>query len=404
VSALDPTRTSGPWSAFEALGDALGRRWHAAAHDARAFPALAAAALAEARLSERIDFEALTRALLARERLPTQTSLGEDFGEPPVCVYAGESFYIEVLFWLDGLVAIHQHSFSGAFMVLHGSSLETTYRFHEERRVNAATRVGRLEPRDAELLERGAIRPIHAGAELIHATFHLDTPTVSVVVRTHHDAEAGPQLNYQRPGLASDPFHQRAFATKRMQLLRMLQRCGSPSFEAQLEEVLAGADLPLALALVQALDEPGTERVLAAARRVHGAAVEILVPVLAEAARKRTLTALRRRTTDPELRFFLALLLNVARGSDVLRLVAARYPGPDPRDTVVGWVRRLALVDDEGWHALLRVLLDGEREPRHIRARLGDHARRYPTDFALAAEILALRALAPFQDLLGDGG
>jgi hypothetical protein len=44
-------------------------------------------------------------------------------------VYAGRRFYVEVVFWAEGTTAIHQHSFSGAFQVLVGSSIHTLYGF-----------------------------------------------------------------------------------------------------------------------------------------------------------------------------------------------------------------------------------------------------------------------------------
>jgi hypothetical protein len=68
-------------------------------------------------------------------------------------------FYIQLLFWMDGTTAIHQHEFSGAFHVMHGSSIHAHYEFEKAQPVTPYLRVGNVKMKKMEILE---IRPHRA--------------------------------------------------------------------------------------------------------------------------------------------------------------------------------------------------------------------------------------------------
>jgi hypothetical protein len=51
---------------------------------------------------------------------------------------------------------------------------------------------------------------------------------------------------------------------------------------------------------------------------------------------------------NPEHRFFLALLINVQNRADILALVARRFPGSSPIDTILGWAEELVEPNDFG--------------------------------------------------------
>jgi hypothetical protein len=191
---------------FRDLGLTILDRWQRADFDGRAFPDIAVAALRERPPSDHVAPMDVVRWVHEAPRLVPQADIETRFGQPPITVFASERFYIDVLFWVDGTTTIHQHRFSGAFHVMEGSSLQSTYRFATERRYSQYLLAGKLELLDVELLTRGDVRAIHAGSELVHALFHLDRPSVSVVVRTRADDFAGPQYTYSRAGLAFDPF------------------------------------------------------------------------------------------------------------------------------------------------------------------------------------------------------
>src|SRR6266853_5529160 len=142
--------------------------------------------------------------------------------QPPLTVYSGRDFRIEVLFWVQGVPAIHQHSFSGAFHVMHGSSLQTLWEFELREQVAMRLALGRVSLKKAELLRKGDSRSIIAGQRLIHSTFHLDRPSLTVVVRTLGEADKQPQYAYLPPTIAYDPFGDIPSVKRRTQLLRML--------------------------------------------------------------------------------------------------------------------------------------------------------------------------------------
>lgn len=170
---------------FVDLGRRVRERWQAADFSLAAFPDIAQAALEENPPAKRVGLTALTRAFLRDDEQPFQTASG--FGQPELVVFDDPRFYIQLLFWLDGTTQIHQHEFSGAFHVLQGSSLHAEFAFANVRPVTAHFRLGDLQLTGTELLETGRTVPITSGAGSIHSLFHLDTPSVTVVVRTHSE-------------------------------------------------------------------------------------------------------------------------------------------------------------------------------------------------------------------------
>src|SRR5262249_44090820 len=183
------------------LGDLVQDRWRARRYDDATFPAIAEAALRELPPAEHLGaYDPLTW-LVQASTIPKQRVEMEPFGQPPVQVYVTSRFFIETLYWIDGTTAIHQHAFNGAFHVLAGSSIHCLYSFDERTRMNSAVLLGELRRDALELLTRGDTRPILAGRAMRHSLFHLDRPSVTVVVRTYNVADSGPQYNYSLPGL-----------------------------------------------------------------------------------------------------------------------------------------------------------------------------------------------------------
>src|SRR5262249_17465041 len=155
-------------------------------------------------------------------RFPRQ-ELDNEFGQPPLNVYVNERFSIEVLFWLDGTPAIHEHAFAGAFHVLAGASIHSQYAFDLHERVSRRLLLGDLRLRGVEQLGQGDTRPIRPGPQFIHAVFHLDRPSVTVVVRTPSKKELLPQYSYCKPSAAYAHFELGEQMTRQLQLLAMLR-------------------------------------------------------------------------------------------------------------------------------------------------------------------------------------
>src|SRR5262249_30815053 len=125
-----------PMQPFDELGAVVEERWRKTNYDENLFPEIAAAALYELNLTNQVDPWQIITWVQTTPNLPQQMDLHARFGNPPVTLHVGPRFYIDVYFWLDGTTAIHQHSFSGAFQVLLGSSVHSEYRFEKDREIN----------------------------------------------------------------------------------------------------------------------------------------------------------------------------------------------------------------------------------------------------------------------------
>jgi hypothetical protein len=335
---------------FVDLGRRVRKQWQAVDFSLAAFPGIAQTALEENPPATQVDLTDLTRSFLRDDEQPLQTASG--FGQPELVVYDDPRFYIQLLFWLDGTTQIHQHEFSGAFHVLAGSSLHAEFAFANVRPVTAHFRLGDLQLTGTELLETGRTVPITSGAASIHSLFHLETPSVTVVVRTHSDPGTGPQFTYLPPHVAVDPFFTDALTTRRLQLLDVLDRTGAADYAEVVRGMVAALDYERGFFTLQnclgALREQGEwEETWNVFAEKHGELAAYAAPTLAEIVWRDRLVNLRGSIEDAEHRFFLALLLNVPRAPEILRLVAERFPG-DPVATVLGWVEDLSESSDAG--------------------------------------------------------
>ena len=178
---------------FKELGRSVLDRWKRVNFSLAKFSGIARAALEERPPAEHVDLAVFMREFLLNDEQPLQTHSG--FGQPELVAYEHPRFYIQILFWLDGTTAIHQHEFSGAFHVMHGSSIHADFEFVNAQSVTSHCRVGDVRMKKIELLETGRTVPIISGRRSIHSLFHLDTPSVTVVVRTQNDPGTGPQFN-----------------------------------------------------------------------------------------------------------------------------------------------------------------------------------------------------------------
>ncbi len=363
---------------FAELGRTVAARWQAQNFSLARFPEIAQSALEARPPAEHVELAALVKEFLLEDEQPFQTSSG--FGQPELVVYDDPRFYIQMLFWLEGTTDIHQHKFSGAFHVLAGSSIHSEFVFENAESISAHLRVGDLRMRDTRLLETGSTVPIISGREHIHALFHLETPSLSVVIRTHTDPGTGPQFTYLPPHLAVDPFHHDALTARRKQLLDVLEKTDDPSYPALVLEMVATLDFERGFFILQNgmthLRSLGRwEEALAAFQAKHGRLAAGVAPTLDEIIRRDTLAELRGSVAEVEHRFFLALLLNVPGREHILRLVAQRFAGP-PVETILRWAEELiGISDDATW------LLDAEFP----------EALAVPTEEQPAAFLAALR-------------
>lgn len=398
---------------FHTLGTRIDADWCRANYDNRRLPEIATDALAALRIWDHLGYDDIMRWVATAQLLPFQGDLSSKFGQPPVTLWWHPRFQITALFWTTATTAIHEHRFSGAFAVLAGSSLQMRYRFALRERVSSQVLLGDLALHDVRLLRRGDIHPIYSGSELIHAVFHLDMPSVTIVVRTHADVEAGVQYQYLRPHLAYDSFYQDHHVTRRQQILDLAARLKSEQYESLAGEVLARVDfLETYYVLSKARqvfkeDEAPFTRMVERARDRHGSKVDMLIPVIEEMRREALLVSRRERITDPEHRFLLALLINLPDRDSILDVIRQTYGG-EPRERVVQWLKALSDKDVLGLEfddvnlSIVRHLLEGLTLEEVVR-RL---ATAYPDEQIIAqqAEIEEhcerIRDLVAFRALL----
>lgn len=361
-------------STVKALVDDLGERvsqaWRRVNYEGTALASVAEEALLAAPLGAELDLASLSEWVVRGDELPFQQSFRSTFGEPPVTLFWHPGFYIEALFWASSTPSIHNHAFTGAFTVLHGSSLQTTYRFQPFWRISEAMSLGTLAVERTELLLKGRVQQVLPRDQLIHAVFHLDSPSVSLVVRSHSERNREGRFAYLPPSVAYDPTLEDQARTRRVQLLRLLAKVGSVQYAPLARAAIADGDLLTAFevlhdAAVGGRVPPAVVDQLIAASYVRWGAhgTEVVASVL-EARRQHTVAQLRHRVTEPDQRVFLGLLAGQPDWSSIRRCLEAFQPGVSPEDAVVDWIRKFGLAGvvpfqlDAVGNSVLRSLLD----------------------------------------------
>ena len=331
---------------FQTLEKAILDRWRAREFDHLSLPQVAAETMRELPPSEHVRPADLLRWVQTSAQLPPQFDLQGTFGQPPITVSGPGRIIIQALFWVDGTTSIHQHSFSGAFHVLSGSSIHAEYGFEAHDRVNAHLQLGDVKFKTAELLTKGDVRPILPGQRFIHALFHLERPSVSIVVRSAADPEQGPQLTYQKPYVAYDPFTRDMELSRRLQVLKLLNTTNDPEYRTFLDDLLTKDTFTTAFHTLHHCFDGGMPaetfaELLARAERGHGARASLIRPIFDEISRQVYIIKRRKLVVRPDHRFLLALLLNLPGRVEILQMVSRRYPGDDPAERIARWVSEI---------------------------------------------------------------
>ncbi len=344
---------------FNDLGAKIENLWRTKNYDESLFPELAAQELKEANLPEKITAWQVIEWTLNETVLPEQRDLRGSFGDPPITVFNSPRFHIDVYFWLQGTTAIHQHAFCGAFQVLLGSSIHSWYNFEQSEAVNALTEIGDLQLHLCELLQVGDVQEIWAGKQYIHGLFHLDMPSVTIVVRTTKSPLFLPQFSYHKPSLAIDPFFEEPNLTKKLQSVSALLRLEHPDADKSVAGLLENADFQSAYTILSNLRshlqkgqishyfnpdaaQSRFDSFLEIVRKRHGALAECLPQVFAYQARIEEIISRRNYVNDPEQRFFLALLMNVEGREQIFSLIKQRFPDSEPLDKTLDWIYELS--------------------------------------------------------------
>jgi len=232
-----------------------------------------------------------------------------------------------------------------------------------------------------ELLETGRTVPIISGRQTIHSLFHLDLPSVTVVLRTQHHPGTGPQFNYLPPRVAIDPLHDDLLSMRRRQLLGVLEQVEDDGYPEVVTRMIADLDFESGFHLLRYcmpyLGELGAwTDVVKTFEKKHKALAAGIETTLREEARRGSIKALRGSIIEPEHRFFLALLMNAPSRKDLFSLVKQRFPMQAPGDVVLRWVQELMEVSEQGTAILDAVF------PESLEAALDDQADLFLSAFA----------------------
>lgn len=344
---------------FDELGNKVEERWKAVEYDEELLPSIAKSALEEADVPSKTDPWEIIEWTLAERELPAQRDLPSNFGDPAITLYSSARFHVDVYFWFDGTTSVHRHGFCGAFQVLHGSSIHSWYEFETRKRLNRFTEIGEMKLKLCELLNVGDIQEIWSGKRYIHSLFHLDRPSATIVIRTHRSPLHPPQLNYHKPCLGIDPFFEEPNTIKKIQAAAALLRAERPDADDLLESYLRGSDFQTCFNILNSLKglvshdamrmmfnvEASSDRfgkLLDVVAKEHPEEADVLPAVFDYAERLGRIIRQRSYVTDPELRFFLALVLNVEGRDNILTLITERFPDVDPVEKILDWVEALA--------------------------------------------------------------
>jgi len=330
---------------FQLLGEEIHAKLKRHSFDEKALPAVAAEALSIIELENDFRLDELAEFVIATKIAQRV----DEFSNLPLTVYRCEEFFIQILVWMDATTAIHQHAFSGAFRVLVGSSLHSVYEFNERERINSQFLLGDVRLKMAEILRTGDVRPIHPGStDFVHALFHLDRPSVTVVVRNYYEPWAAPQYTLELPDIA---FNEDGLSCdQRVKLFcRLLAAAGDLNQEEAVDLLISKGtilDFPrLFIVLRQNYHLLSAEldwnNFINTALDVHGQLAGHLTPWVRSKKRETSLVLARKEVKDSELRFFLALLLNLPSRTWIYRLIREKFPESSAEDLCCQWLKRL---------------------------------------------------------------
>jgi hypothetical protein len=403
-----------PLNVFRELGDDVLRAWKQHDCDTDVFPQLALESLTRRPVAGSVSIADVVRWVVTSRPIVPQRAFDSDFAQPAVTVYTSDRFYMDVYFWVDATTTIHRHGFAGAFQVLEGGSVETSYSFAQHTQVDEHLATGELRLLDVRRLRRGDTRCIHPGAATIHSLFHLERPSATLVVRTPHVPSAGLQCSYDKPGIAVYPPNSSESVVRTRQCLELLARIGHPERRALAQEAVRGLSASDAFHLLDAaMGLMPTERdcldLASVVAAEHPALASVLESYVGEKRRQLYLMSLRRHIHSAQHRFLLAVLLTVPSRERLLDLVAEAEPLAPPVDTILRWLRemtrdmngKIGAPPDEFELGILRHLLHGASDDMvldALRSTLGASE----TNLRAPEVIRGFRASDMFRGILAE--
>ncbi len=225
--------------------------------------------------------------------------------------------------------------------------------------INSFTELGVMKVKMCSLLQVGDVQEIKAGRQYIHSLFHLDQPSVTIVVRTDKSPLFLPQYSYHKPYLAIDPFFEDETTTKKLQTISALPRLKHPDADRLITELLKRSDFQTTFSILSLLHgsvqsnqleqmfnlaspQQRFDGFLEIACHRHGEKAEVFSVIFAHRTMQNDIIRKRSYITDPEHRFFFALLLNIEGKEQIFQLVTERFPESVPLEKVLDWTFNLS--------------------------------------------------------------
>lgn len=300
---------------LERLKERLERDYRRADYDEARFPAIATRALEELPPADDFDFDQLTAWMTDPTATMSQDDVVNAFSDVRATLARGTGFNIQLLIWVVGSTDLHAHSFSGAFTVLRGSSIHTIYKMETIQRISAGASRIRCTVQSLERLRPGDVRSIASGAGYVHSTFHLEEPTLSLVVRTDHEPWTSPPLVVLPPHYAVAPEWLRRDGRVPMLIkaFRAMHKLGVPELKELFIRRIAELDFPRACALLRAclglFGSSDVAEIGAEMSKVHGPIADGWPDVIRRSERIDRVWRLREHVDEPEARKILAALM-----------------------------------------------------------------------------------------------
>jgi hypothetical protein len=206
--------------AARSVAEAIEARWSRGELDG--FAKLAAEALHEVDLAE-FSLARIHGWVASTDQLPDQLNPSLAFGDPPITLWHGEDFVVDAYLWNRFASGIHDHKFSGAFVVVEGLTADCRFTFELDERLDERILLGRLRAQGVTMLRPGEVTVISPGPSFIHHPGHLELPTLTLCVRLVDDPRFARNYDYYMPGLAIGQ-SQTDYAAQRLALMQGLRR------------------------------------------------------------------------------------------------------------------------------------------------------------------------------------
>jgi hypothetical protein len=359
---------------FSRLGRTVDDHWSASGRHFGELARIAARALGQHPVPETLDAPAILARLAMGVDLPRQRPASDPFGQPPAMFYRNDGLEVQALTWMEGTTSIHQHGFDGAFRVLCGSSLHVQYSFDcDEKLADGHLIVGALKLENAEVLRAGDTRAIVSGPEFIHALFHLERPSVTIVVRNKWSDLPFPQYDYRRPGLGIDTLFRDDELEIRLRALHSLNRLDADEALRVTLEMVRTRDLWTAYRLTDHWfhnfgEGPRFEDLAQALIGRDSSLGPLVGPMYQEQRRINRILSRRSMLHETRHRMFLALLVNLPSRSSIYQTMGQLFPEEDPDQFTLTLVEELASPELRGISGLRM----GPEDLGRLRARLAE--------------------------------